>query len=234
MLKVKNLHQIDGKTTVVEVRNKTQHDLLKKIYPKMSSFDKQYCYYIVDDYNYGRGDKDSYNDNRYTILKIEDIFEPANFIYKLKEDLWVNECRKKSFLKGVCSIGLIHLEHPTVNEINKVLSQNIPDVIDNFKKAGVLDTWFDKITEEFEVGQWVISMIADEPKPDLIISKTKTHYKTLDSIFDESVVGFNKNHPLRLATLEEIENCQFNYNINDFDIILNNDLKIIQIDKLKL
>ena len=76
--------------------------------------------------------------------------------YKLKENLWVNEYRKEDFLKGVCAIGILK-NTPTVEEINKSVSLLIPDVIDNYRKAGVLDLWFEPVYEdEYKVGDYFV------------------------------------------------------------------------------
>ena len=67
--------------------------------------------------------------------------------YKLKDNLWVNELRKKSFLEGVCKIGLITGE-VSVHLIETNTSPKIPAVLDNFVSAGVLDLWFEPVYEK--------------------------------------------------------------------------------------
>lgn len=67
--------------------------------------------------------------------------------YKLKDNLWENDFRKQSFLQGVCKIGLISGD-VSIQNINECTTSKSQTVIDNFKKAGVLDLWFDPIFEK--------------------------------------------------------------------------------------
>lgn len=93
---------------------------------------------------------------KYYNLKTNKMEDRKIVGYKLKDNLWVSESRKNLFLKGVCNIGILHIENPSIETINNVMSSIIPDVIGNFTKAGVLDLWFSPVYEQqFKIGDWV-------------------------------------------------------------------------------
>lgn len=66
--------------------------------------------------------------------------------WKLKEGLWLDS-HKESVIAGIAKIGLIHGDRQTEETINKTVS-DFPNVIENFKKAGVLEAWFIPVYEE--------------------------------------------------------------------------------------
>jgi len=84
-------------------------------------------------------------DNKWAKIKEEPMCVEKTIIgYKLKDNLWENDFRKQSFIKGVCSIGVIHGDI-TIENIEKSTNPRHPAVLDNFKAAGVLDLWFQPV-----------------------------------------------------------------------------------------
>ena len=81
----------------------------------------------------------------------------------------------------------------------------------NHKTSGVareiVENWEPVYGNTFRVGDWIIEPTS--AKADKIVEITEKFYKTLSSLNDKNILGFEKNNSnLRLATAEEIEASQ--------------------------
>lgn len=103
--------------------------------------------------------------------------------YNLKDNLHIDGT-KQEFLKGIATMGCIwnQLSHPTVEEINKAMSN--PNVQRHFIAAKVIDLWF---TPVYEQDQVVLNI--GNPKQRVLINKNGVtcEGKTMD-FFDLQMI----------------------------------------------
>ena len=210
-INVKDLHQYDGRTTVVKIDNKEQHSKLNIYYGYMTSYDPEYNHYLIDNAKSGYGSKDSYRSDMYIIINFNDIdFNDKEIIgYKLID------LRYASAVRTITSLIDPKDYFFTIDYWNHSISL--------LKEAKVLDIWFEPVYKqnEFKIGDWIINTDCEDPTADKIVSINDNYYKCLrDS--NKNDLGFKKDNPkLRLATEEEIKKVitkTLSINCNDGNI----------------
>lgn len=151
------------KKLAIQCNSQEEYDNILKVY-SLKNFKKNY--YPIYKTNTCINIGDSAYCNLEYYLEHEYKVIPASFVlqfksekmkkvkkiigYNLKDNLHIDDT-KQEFLKGIATMGCIwsQLSHPTVEEINKAMSN--PNVQRHFIAAKVIDLWFTPVYEQDEV-----------------------------------------------------------------------------------